>query len=392
MALYQGVSNFTPTEITPMRLSPRLRRSLAFLALPAFLSLGACEQIASLTEPLNEDATLTIWTSDASPSFISVSVDGKTVGTLTQYRTSSPTCGATTSGGTISVTVSPGSHIITARETTSSGTWPAKSVSVNGGGCLTFELQQVAKHRFAPVRSIIYSVAMERTHAAIAAVALLSKDSATIAEVGALLESESTALVVHPDLASLLTSLGTVAPDVAVLDDRLSADAALEIRQMRRRQPSLYIVYIGAESEARSIVLLEAGADDAIVDGAQSLGPRLQSATRRARTINAGSRIALGDIVFDRENRRIWCAGREVSLTPHEFGVVDCLFWHAPRPVGVDTLADFVWGDNASGNRRTLVQVYVSYVRKKLANSALVVLRFARGEGYEFAPRGEADG
>ena len=66
---------------------------------------------------------------------------------------------------------------------------------------------------------------------------------------------------------------------------------------------------------------------------------------------------------------------------------MDCLFWHTPRPVNVDTLADFVWGENSSTNRRTLVQVYVSYVRKKLAASTQVAIRFARGSGYEFFPR-----
>ena len=63
----------------------------------------------------------------------------------------------------------------------------------------------------------------------------------------------------------------------------------------------------------------------------------------------------------------------------------------APTPVGVDTLADFVWGDQESTNKRTLVQVYVSYVRKKLAASAKVALRFSRGAGYEFLPRSERD-
>ena len=86
---------------------------------------------------------------------------------------------------------------------------------------------------------------------------------------------------------------------------------------------------------------------------------------------------------------RVWCAGREVAFTPHEFGVIDCLFWHAPKPVGVDTLADFVWGAHESTNRRSLVQVYVSYVRKKLAASAQVALRFSRGSGYEFLPLSE---
>ena len=138
----------------------------------------------------------------------------------------------------------------------------------------------------------------------------------------------------------------------------------------------------------RSIALLGWGADDVVTIGSHTLGARLQSATRRARTLNAGARIAVGDIIFDREARRVWCAGQEVSLTPHEYGIVDCLFWYAPKPVTVETLADFVWGhQEESGNRRTLVQVYMSYVRKKLAASAQVAIRFSRGMGYEFAPR-----
>ncbi|MEP7002763.1 MAG: winged helix-turn-helix domain-containing protein, partial [bacterium] len=50
---------------------------------------------------------------------------------------------------------------------------------------------------------------------------------------------------------------------------------------------------------------------------------------------------------------------------------------------------DFVWGDQKLSDRRTLVQVYVSYVRKKLAASAQVAIRFSRGSGYEFSPRSE---
>ena len=196
---------------------------------------------------------------------------------------------------------------------------------------------------------------------------------------------------VHPSLDRLLQSLSEVAPDIVVVDDSGAFDASLHIRLLRRRQPSVYIAFIGVHDDARSIALLEWGADDAITRDSPTLVARLRAATRRARTVNAGSRIAVGDIVFDREARRVWCAGREVSLTPHEYNVVDCMFWHAPKAVGVDTLADFVWGDQESTNRRTLVQVYMSYVRKKLAKSVTVAIRFSRGSGYSFAPRIEHD-
>jgi DNA-binding response OmpR family regulator len=227
---------------------------------------------------------------------------------------------------------------------------------------------------------------MQRIRAATATIAMVSEDSSTIDLVVSTLSDETTVVDVYASFAELLASFSSIAPDVVLLDDCGEHDAPQEIRQLRRRQPSLHIVYVRVSDEKRSITLLHCGADDAIITSSPTLIARLQAATRRARTVNAGSRIAVGDIVFDREARRVWCAGKEVLLTPHEYGIVDCLFWHTPKPVGVDTLADFVWGDQESTNKRTLVQVYVSYVRKKLSRSAQVVIRFARGAGYEFAP------
>ena len=229
---------------------------------------------------------------------------------------------------------------------------------------------------------------MQRFRAATATVALVSQSTTLIEQVISLISDETTRVDVHADFESLLEAIPRIGPDVVVIDDQVEHDSAQQIRLVRRRQPLLHIVYLNVRDEARSIALLHGGADDAICPASPTLVARLQAATRRARTMNAGTRIAIGDVVFDREARRVWCAGREVSLTPLEYGVVDCLFWHTPKPVSVDTLSDFVWGgDSASGNRRTLVQVYMSYVRKKLAASTQVAIRFARGEGYEFTPR-----
>ena len=230
---------------------------------------------------------------------------------------------------------------------------------------------------------------MQRIRAATATVALVSDSTSVIEHIVSLIGDETTSVDVHRSFDGLLESLAEFAPDIVIVDDRFEHDALHQIRMLRRRQPSVHLVYLGARDDARSISLLHWGADDAITMASPALMARLQAATRRARTLNAGTRIAVGDIVFDREARRVWCAGREVDFTPHEYGVIDCLFWHAPKAVGVDTLADFVWRDQESSNRRTLVQVYMSYVRKKLAASAQVAIRFSRGSGYEFAPRAE---
>jgi DNA-binding response OmpR family regulator len=232
---------------------------------------------------------------------------------------------------------------------------------------------------------------MQQVRAATAILALVSCSPDQVDAIVFALMDDATTVSAYPSLEPMLRSLSEVAPDVVVVNDTGELDASLQIRLLRRRQPSIYIAFVGVRDEARGIALMQLGADDAIITDSATFIVHLQAAARRARTVNAGTRIAVGDIVFDREARRVWCAGREVALTPLEYNVVDCMFWHAPKPVGVDTLADFVWGDQESSNRRTLVQVYVSYVRKKLAKSVSVAIRFSRGSGYAFSPRIERE-
>jgi two-component system, OmpR family, response regulator len=178
-------------------------------------------------------------------------------------------------------------------------------------------------------------------------------------------------------------------PDVVILDGSSTDDAKRRMRYLRHRWPTIGIAVVNASDDVDVTRLLDAGADDAIVRESPVLGARLHALTRRARTANAGTRIAVGDIVFDRESRRVWCAGQEVQMTPREFAMLDCMFWNAPRPVGPITLADFVWGDAeaASGARRSVVEVYMGYLRRKLAASRSVMIRTVRGVGYRFDPR-----
>ncbi len=211
-------------------------------------------------------------------------------------------------------------------------------------------------------------------------------DAATI---NALLRDEGTSVVRYVWPAEGDGTEPLQRPDVVVFDGTAPEDASRRIRYLRHRWPTIGVVVMNARDEAGVACLLDAGADDAVVRDSPLLGPRLHALTRRARTLNAGSRVAVGDIVFDREARRVWCAGREVQMTPREFAMLDCMFWNAPRPVGTITLADFVWGDGEENapSRRSVVEVYIGYLRRKLASSRSVMIRTVRGVGYRFDPR-----
>lgn len=229
---------------------------------------------------------------------------------------------------------------------------------------------------------------MQPTHPCTASVAIVA--GADMAHrLGGALTDESTAIVPRvPTPDRRIDSAGWERPDVLVVDRTALRDLPREIWHLRRRWPTVIIAVVNVRDEDDAEQMLDAGADDAIVGGSRLLRPRLLAMARRARTMNAGARIAIGDVVFDRESRRVWCNGREVPMTPRECAVVDCLFWNSPRPVGVSTLAEFVWGDTSVADRRSVIDVYIGYVRRKLSASRSVVLRTVRGVGYTFAPKG----
>ncbi|MDB4883611.1 MAG: phosphate regulatory protein [Gemmatimonadetes bacterium] len=178
-------------------------------------------------------------------------------------------------------------------------------------------------------------------------------------------------------------------PDLVVLDAGTPGDVAERTRYLRRRWPTLQVVVVNAPNIAAVLELMEAGADDATVQCTPAFRARLRSSVRHASALNAASRIAVGDIVFEREAHRVWCDGREIDMSPREFAVLDCLFWKAPSIVSADSLADFVWGDASLKARRGVVEVYISYLRRKLASSKQVVIGTVRGAGYRFESRAE---
>ena len=217
-----------------------------------------------------------------------------------------------------------------------------------------------------------------------ARIAVLTTSDATWQRVQGVLAEPNTTVVRYDSVTELTDD---ERPDVIVIDRSALTGGGMVLRRLRQRSLTCTLIVNGALDEADAGQILDLGADDVIRTGDRLLAHRLRAAARRARTMNAGARIAIGDIVFDRESRRIWCAGQEVKLTPTEQSVLDCLFWYAPRAVSIDEITSFVWGGDGSRGRRNLVHVYLGYLRTKLRGSRQVTIRTVRGVGYEFAAR-----
>ncbi len=159
------------------------------------------------------------------------------------------------------------------------------------------------------------------------------------------------------------------------------------VRRARRRWPTLGIVCVDCDNP---VAALTAGADDALPTStpAEVVVAQIGAALRRARTASAQLRVAFGDVVYDREARRVWVAGREVALTPRELRLFDILFLRAGASVSIDTLQDYVWNGDGPPASNALT-VYVSYLRRKLRESRLAAVETMRGVGYRLTRRDE---
>jgi DNA-binding response OmpR family regulator len=182
-------------------------------------------------------------------------------------------------------------------------------------------------------------------------------------------------------------------PDLFIVDVG-SDTAAVQsvVRHARRRWPSVAILCLYAASPEAAIALLTSGADDAVTADASwgVVAAHVAAAVRRVQLLNAQLRVAFGDLVYDRESRRVWCAGREVQLTPRELRLFDILFLRAGAPVSAETLYDYVWREEGAHASNSLA-VYVGYLRRKLTGSRVAVLETLRGQGYRLSRRRDAD-
>jgi DNA-binding response OmpR family regulator len=226
---------------------------------------------------------------------------------------------------------------------------------------------------------------MSRNSCCVARIAVASRDPALVSLIERTLVDEGTDVVLLPHDDYLPAVDGAVPqPDVVLLDRATLAEIGRRVRVIGRRWPTTPIVVLSARDETDCARLLDEGADDACIAGSSLLASRLHAIARRARALNADRRISVGDVVLDRAHRRVWCAGDEVSLSPREYDVLSCLVHYAPRVVGRQTLTEFVWGLTTTPRPNT-VEVYVGYLRRKLARSREVAIETVRRAGYLLA-------
>ncbi|MVU81034.1 response regulator [Nocardia sp. ET3-3] len=221
---------------------------------------------------------------------------------------------------------------------------------------------------------------------------LVVDDEPALAELLALaLRYEGWAVETSGDGRTAVARTRELRPDVVVLDLMLPDMGGLEVlEQVRRWVPGLPVLLLTAKDSVEDrIAGLTAGGDDYVTKpfSIEEVVLRLRALLRRAgiATEDSDTRLVVGDLTLDEDSHEVTRGGVEIALTSTEFELLR-LFMHNPRRVlSKGQILDRVWSYDFGG-RSNIVELYVSYLRKKIDSGRAPMIHTLRGAGYVLKP------
>ncbi|WP_082969493.1 response regulator transcription factor [Mycobacterium kyorinense] len=178
-----------------------------------------------------------------------------------------------------------------------------------------------------------------------------------------------------------------VGPDVLVLDIMLPDMDGLQILQRVRESdaytPTLFLT--ARDSVMDRVTGLTAGADDYMTKpfSLEELVARLRGLLRRSNHLAppAEEVLTVGDLTLDGASREVTRDGTLISLTSTEFELLRFLMRNPRRALTRTEILDRVWNYDFAG-RTSIVDLYISYLRKKLDSGREPMIHTVRGVGY----------
>jgi two-component system OmpR family response regulator len=183
------------------------------------------------------------------------------------------------------------------------------------------------------------------------------------------------------------TLLRTVKPDLLVVDINMPLMDGFEfIERIRSNGDQTPALMLSARGERADITRgLTLGADDYVTKpvGLEELVLRIRAILRRSKFSEATSTLlSCGPISLDESLHQVTFSGEIVDLSPTEFRLLHILIESKGRVLSKSHLLDEVWGINFE-TETTVVDTYISYLRKKLHRDGFEGIRTVRGVGFQ---------
>ena len=130
---------------------------------------------------------------------------------------------------------------------------------------------------------------------------------------------------------------------------------------------------------------LTAGGDDYVPKpfSREEVVARLRALMRRTTVVTdeGSSVLAVGDLTMDEDSHEVTRAGDEIHLTATEFELLRYLIRNPKQVLSKAHILDRVWNYDFVG-QANVVELYISYLRKKIDAGREPMIHTVRGAGY----------
>ncbi len=197
--------------------------------------------------------------------------------------------------------------------------------------------------------------------------------------------------VAHDGL-SAVRQARDVRPDVVVLDMMLPDIDGLEVlRRLRAETHDVPVLFLTAKDAVEDRVAgITAGGDDYVTKpfSLEEVVARLRGLVRRRTSAVATGEqavLTVGDLSLDEDSHEVTRGGDQISLTATEFELLRYLMRNPRRVLSKAQILDRVWNYDFGG-QANVVELYISYLRKKIDAGREPMIHTMRGVGYVLKP------
>jgi DNA-binding response OmpR family regulator len=195
------------------------------------------------------------------------------------------------------------------------------------------------------------------------------------------------------DGATALEHLRTHQPDLVVTELTMpDVDGMVLLGRIRSEFPRTPVLVLAEEDGTRRrIGCLAAGADDYVAKpfNLEEVMLRFKSLLRRATAPpepEPAPRLVVGDLELDEEAREVSRRGVSIDLTDTEFRLLRYLMRNPRRVLSKRQILHQVWSYDFRG-QASIVELYISYLRRKIGHHEAPLIHTVRGVGYVLKPK-----
>jgi two-component system OmpR family response regulator len=183
-----------------------------------------------------------------------------------------------------------------------------------------------------------------------------------------------------------LASVGRFKPDLIVLDVMLPDLSGLDVlRRLSADGRRVPVIFLTARDATEDKVHgLTVGGDDYVTKpfSIEELVARVRAVLRRhGDEGESGNKLAFADLELDDDAHEVRRAGELVELTPTEYRLLRYLLANAGRVLTRNQILDHVW-DYDFGGEASVLETYISYLRRKVDRVDPPLIQTVRGVGY----------